>query len=239
MNCVIVDDEPLARTGLSNYVNEVKFLNLIDAVLDPLELIEVLEKEKVDLVFLDIQMPKMSGMDFLKTQRVDPLVIITTAFPSYALEGFEYDVVDYLLKPITFDRFFKAVSKARSLYKLKEAPVERIAEKELVDHFFIKSENKYEKIYFQDILFIEAMQNYVMFHTSNMKHMTLLSMKQVEKELEGKGFLRVHKSYIVAKAKISQIESNSIIIGSQSIPISRNYKESVMPEILGDKLWKR
>lgn len=234
MKCIIVDDEPLARAGLSNYARELDFLEVVGLAQDPLELISILDKKKVDLIFLDIQMPKLSGFDFLKMNKDVPLVIITTAFPSYAIEGFEHDVVDYLLKPITFDRFVKAVTKARNLHHLthqNEAAVE--------DYFFVKCEHKYEKILFSEILYIKGLQNYVSIVTSRQKFVAHLSLKNVEEELSNKGFIRLHKSYIVNTKKIKHVESSKVKIGDHFIPISRNYKESVLPLILGDKLWKR
>src|ERR1700743_552989 len=149
INCVIVDDEPLAREGLANYVREVDFLSLAGVCENPLELLPLIDKNTIDLVFLDIQMPKMNGIEFLKIMQKPPMVVITTAYPSYALEGFQLNVLDYLLKPITFERFFKAASKARDYYKLLTGDPAKQAEY----YFFIKCGNKYEKIFFEDILY--------------------------------------------------------------------------------------
>jgi len=155
MNCVIVDDEPLAREGIANYVREVDFLHLTQTCENPVELISLLEKHSVDLIFLDIQTPKMNGIDFLKIIQNPPLVIITTAFPSYALESFQLNVLDYLLKPITFDRFFKAVKKAKDYHQLiKQSMLSESLQKEETDYFFIKCGSKYEKIMLNEILYI-------------------------------------------------------------------------------------
>src|SRR3569833_1182280 len=166
MNCVIVDDEPLAREGLANYVREVDFLNLTGVCENPLELLPLFDKNIIDLVFLDIQMPKMNGIEFLKIMQKPPMVVITTAYPSYALDGFQLNVLDYLLKPITFERFFKAAAKARDYHKLLTANPAGSVE----DYFFIKCGGKFEKIFFDDILYIEGMQNYVTIYTAKGKY---------------------------------------------------------------------
>ena len=168
MNCVIVDDEPLAREGLANYVREVDFLRLTGTCEHPLELINKLDQQPVDLIFLDIQMPKMSGIDFLKIVQNPPMVIITTAYPSFALEGFQLNVLDYLLKPITFERFFKSAYKAKDYHRFLNQSAAISSQKAEIDsdYFFIKCGNKYEKIVYGDILFIEGMQNYVTIFTT-------------------------------------------------------------------------
>ena len=241
MNCVIIDDEPLAREGISNYVREVDFLHSVGIGNNPVDLIQLLDQQEVDLVFLDIQMPKMNGIDFLRMARNPPLVILTTAFPSYALEGYELDVVDYLLKPITFNRFLKAIHKARDLHQLLARP--SVGEPGPVvvptDYFFIKCDQKYEKIFFSDILFIQAMQNYVTIFTEKGKFMTLLSMKNMEENLDNRAFKRVHKSYIVATSRIDSIENNEILIRSFRIPVSRNYYSEVIDRIISERLWRQ
>lgn len=241
MNCAIIDDEPLAREGLSNYVREIDFLKLVGICENPIELTSLMHQHKVDLIFLDIQMPKMNGMEFLKITDEVPIVIITTAYPSYALESFQLDVMDYLLKPITFDRFFKAVKKARDYFQLKSTghSVSNPAHSEEPGYFFIKCENKYEKIFAQEILYIEGMQNYVQIVTEKGKYMTLLTLKDIEHNLENESFLRVHKSYIINISKINSIETHEICIRTHRIPISRNFRDQVMEKVLNNKLWKR
>ncbi|GAB3954317.1 LytTR family DNA-binding domain-containing protein [Spirosoma harenae] len=241
LNCVIVDDEPLAREGLSSYVREIDFLQLTSTCANPLELVNVLEKSSVDVIFLDIQMPKMSGIDFLKMVPKPPMVVITTAYPSFALEGFQLNVLDYLLKPITFERFFKSANKAREYHKLlNQSPVPSSPKSESGDeYFFVKCGNKYEKIFFEDILFVEGMQNYVTIFTNKGKYVTLLNMKSLEQNLDGHAFLRVHKSYMVSISKIEGIEGNEICIQNHRIPISRNYRDQVMHEVVTGKLWKK
>ncbi|GAB3900700.1 LytTR family DNA-binding domain-containing protein [Larkinella knui] len=239
MNCVIIDDEPLAREGIANYVREVDFLNLVQTCQNPVELLNLVSEHKIDLLFLDIQMPKMNGIDFLKTVQNSPIVIITTAFPSYALESFQLNVLDYLLKPITFDRFYKAVSKAKDYYQLITKAVSTGIETagQTDQYFFIKCDNKYEKIVFDDILYIQGMQNYVIIFTQKGKYVTLLYLKNLEQNLDSKSFIRVHKSYIVSIDKIDAIDGNEIMIKSHRIPISRNYREQIIQQVVKNKLW--
>jgi len=241
MNCVIIDDEPLAREGLASYVREVDFLNLTGTCENPLELIKLLDYHAVDLIFLDIQMPKMNGIDFLRIMQKPLMVIITTAYPSYALEGFQLNVLDYLLKPITFDRFFKSANKAKDYHRLLCNSAQPGAPKTETDegYFFIKCGNKYEKIYFDEILYVEGMQNYVTIFTTKAKYVTLLNLKSLEQNLDSKLFIRVHKSYIVSTGKIDGIEGNDIFIGQQRVPISRNYREQVIQQVVTNKLWDK
>jgi len=237
INCVIVDDEPLAREGMSNYVREVDFLRLAGVCENPLELTRLLDQQSVDLLFLDIQMPKMNGLDFLKTVPNPPIVIITTAYPTYAIEGFQLNVLDYLLKPITFDRFFKSVTKAKDYYHLitRGSPSAGAT----ADYFFIRCGSKYEKIFFNQILYVEGMQNYVTIYTRKGKYVTLLYLKNLEENLDSNAFIRVHKSYIVSIDKIEGIEGNEIFIQSYRVPISRNYREHVIQRVVANKLWDK
>jgi two-component system LytT family response regulator len=241
MNCVIIDDEPLAREGLASYVREVDFLHLSGTCENPLELIKLLDHQAIDLIFLDIQMPKMNGIDFLKIMQKPPMVIITTAYPSYALEGFQLNVLDYLLKPITFDRFFKSANKAKDYHRLLSNSAQPGVPKTEADegYCFIKCGNKYEKIYFEDILYVEGMQNYVTIFTTKGKYITLLNLKSLEQNLDNKLFIRVHKSYMVSTGKIDGIEGNDIFIHSHRIPISRNYREQVIQQVVANKLWDK
>ncbi|MCF0063233.1 LytTR family DNA-binding domain-containing protein [Dyadobacter chenwenxiniae] len=239
LNCLIVDDEPLAREGISNYVREIDFLTLKGTCENPVELMKVLGEHRVDLIFLDVQMPKMNGIDFLKIVQNPPMVILTTAYPSYALEGFQLNVLDYLLKPITFDRFFKAANKANDYHRLVTRSSDHEIQKPAsdADYFFIKSGSKYEKIHLDDILYIQGMQNYVVIYTRKSKYMTLLYLKNLEENLDSKSFIRVHKSYIVSVSKIEGIEGNELFIQSHRVPISRNYREQVIQQVVNKKLW--
>ncbi len=233
MNCLVIDDEPLARKGLLNYIDEMPFLSSQGTGTNAIDLTLLLESNDVDLVFLDIQMPKMNGIEYLKTVKNPPLTIITTAYPNYALESFEYDVIDYLLKPITFERFFQASKKAYDYMKLMKS-----AEKSK-DYFFIKCAGKYEKIVKEEILYIQGMQNYVTIVTEKGKFTTLMYIKDMAAQLGKPDFIRTHKSYLVAKSKVSQIAGSQIKIGEFTIPISRHYREEVLSEVVGDDLWKR
>lgn len=239
MDCVIVDDEPLAREGLTNYVKEIDFLNLSGVCANPVELISLLNQQAIDLVFLDIQMPKMTGIDFLKIFEKPPLVIITTAYPEFALEGFQLNVLDYLLKPVTFERFVKSVNKAHEQHFLiNRASADHQATSDS-RYVFVKCGNKYEKIYVDEILFIEGLQNYVTIHTGKSKYVTLLNLKKLEQELDAKAFIRVHKSFLVPVRKIDAIEGNEIFIQSHRIPISRSHRDYILNIIFQDKLWKK
>ena len=236
IRCCVIDDEPLARECLINYINEIDFLQLAGEGSNPMELDKILATKTVDLIFLDIQMPLMNGIDYLRSNPSLPPIIFTTAYPSYALEGYELDVLDYLLKPITLDRFYQAAIKAREyLSLLKQEQPASPAD----DHFFVKCDSKYEKILFREVLFIQAQQNYVTIHTTSGKFMTLLNLKSVYENLDEREFIKVHKSFIVAKKQVQRIENNEVIIGEHRIPISRTNREAVMQQLIGEKLWKR
>ena len=257
INCIIIDDEPLAREGLASYVREIDFLRLVDTCENPIELITLMNQHPIDLIFLDIQMPKMNGLDFLKAVQQPPLVVITTAYPTYALEGFQLNVLDYLLKPITFDRFFKSVKKASDYYHLVNRPNDPTGKSNpagkadpaskdqaakpdpAADYFFIRCGSKYEKIHFDQILYIEGMQNYITIYTLKGKFVTLLSLKNLEENLDSRAFIRVHKSYIVSIDKIEGIEAGEIFIQSHRIPMSRNYREQVLRQVVANKVISR
>lgn len=241
INCVIVDDEPLAREGMASYVEEVDFLQLVGNCVNPIELGQLLDEVTVDLVFLDIQMPKMNGIDFLRVLQKPPMVIITTAFPGYAIEGFQLNVMDYLLKPITFDRFYKAARKAGDYHALT-IKAEGMTDNNLTgseDFFFIKCGNKYEKIQFADILYVQGLQNYVTIYTTKGKFLTLLHMKTLEENFDNRSFVRVHKSYIVSIPQISSIDGNELIVSNHRIPIGRNYRDQLIQQVVNKNLWSK
>jgi DNA-binding LytR/AlgR family response regulator len=238
MRCVIIDDEPIARQGLKEYIQDVDFLQLAAEFDNPLKAADVLMSEKIDLLFLDIQMPRMTGMEFLKTLAHPPLVIFTTAYPQYAVEGFEQNAIDYLLKPFSFERFWKAVLKARSIQETVAQPAAVIQPAE-PDYFFIKSDNKLIKIAYDEILYVEALQNYVAVHTADKKYITYLTFRSIEEHLPAPRFIRTHKSYIVAAGKVESIEGNDIKIGNHHIPISRTERETVLQQLLQNRLLKR
>ena len=239
IKCIIIDDEPLARKGLREYISDVDFLELVGEYENPLKATDALSSGNIQLMFLDIQMPKITGLEFMKSLQVPLPVIFTTAFPQYALDGFELNALDYLVKPISFDRFLKAALKAKEYYEVRQKNETGKTVAESNDHFFIKADNKLVKIFFGDILFIEALQNYVVVHTHEKKHITYLTFKSVEEYLPTGQFIKVHKSFIVAAPKIDSIDGNEIRIGSHHIPISRNLKDDVMEKLLKGKFLKR
>lgn len=239
LKCVTIDDEPLARECIANYISDIDFLELTASGRNPIELIRILGEQAVDLLFLDIQMPVMNGIEFLEMQQKLPMVIITTAYPNYALEGYQLDILDYLVKPITFSRFLKATTKAKDYHQLLNNSTTRNPVISEPDYFFVKCDYKYEKICFNDILYIEAMQNYVTIYTEKGKYITLLYLKNVEEKLDKQPFIRVHKSYIVSIPKIEAIENNEIIIRSARIPVSRNYYDQVLEKVVNERLWRK
>src|SRR5205809_926603 len=239
INCVIIDDEPLARKGLREYIADVDFLHLAGEYDNPLKATELISRGEAQLLFLDIQMPKITGLDFMKTLQRSVPVIFTTAFPQFALDGFELNALDYLVKPISFDRFLKAALKAKEYYEVREKnDAFKTSSISTGDYFFIKADNKLVKVSFNDILFIEALQNYVVIHTQEKKLITYLTFKSVEEYLPSQ-FIKVRKSFIVSATKLDSIEGNDIRIGQHHIPISRNLKEEVMEKLLKGKFLKR
>lgn len=239
IKCIITDDEPFARKGLQGYVEKIDFLELKGVCENVLELNTLLKQGPADLLFLDIEMPYITGIDFLKNASnvpgisIPPRVIFTTAYEKYALQGFELEVLDYLLKPISFERFLKAANKAFDYFHQQRSfPAEP-------DYIFVKAENKLEKIHFADILFVEALENYVAIYTREKKIITHLTLKMVLEKLPGGGFIQPHKSYLVAIGKINSIEGNILHVLQYQVPISKYQKEEVMEKIVNSKLLKR
>ncbi len=238
IQCMIIDDEPLARKGLGEYIADIDFLQLNSEYDSALRAMDTLNSGVIQLLFLDIQMPKMNGIELLRSLQHPPLVVLTTAYPQYALEGYELDVLDYLVKPISFPRFVKAAMKAKEYIGSRKLGIASPATSP-DDHFFIKTDGALVKIFHTDILFAEATQNYVTIHAKDKKYITHLTFKSIEENLPATGFLKVHKSYIVNLARIDGIGSEGIKIGAHTIPISRANKEEIMELILKGKLLKR
>jgi DNA-binding LytR/AlgR family response regulator len=237
ITCIITDDEPMARKGLQGYVEKIDFLKLEGVFEDAMSLNTYLHNHKVDLLLLDIEMPYLSGLDLLQSLSQPPKVIFTTAYEQYALKGYELDVVDYLLKPISFNRFLKAVNKVQQLIGSPYSPGPLApALGPSPEHLFIKTDNKLEKVMLGEILYVEAMENYVAIHTSSGKLITHATLKSVIEALPPTLFMQVHKSYVVQLSKITHLEAGSIGIGKASIPISRTLKEGVMETIVKNKL---
>ena len=233
LTCLIVDDEELARTLLENYISRLPYFKLAGKCSNPIEALQLLQHQSVDLIFLDIQMPEMIGTDFLKSLSHKPMVVFTTAYKEYALEGYELDIVDYLLKPFPFERFLKAVNKASDLWKLKNKgesasilPSEESAAEK--NYILVKSEHKVHRIYYHDIQYIQSMREYVAYYTSKGRILSLGSLKKLEVDLPQSQFLRIHKSYIISKAKASTLEGNMVHIGKEKIPIGASYREEVL-----------
>ncbi|MCZ8330642.1 MAG: LytTR family DNA-binding domain-containing protein [Flavobacterium sp.] len=227
---IIVDDEPLSREGLIRYIEQIDFLELIETFDNPLKVIPFLATSKIDLILLDIQMPYLNGFDFLKNLKNPPLVIFHTAYPSYALESYQLDVIDYLVKPVLFDRFQKAISKAYDYHLLKNINNE-ITTSKAVDFVFVKSEGRLEKILFEDILYLEAMQNYTVVYHKNAKTIVLQLIKHFEELLPSEIFVRIHKSYIISIAKVDAIEGNMVIIGNKKIPFNKQIKDELFKKL--------
>lgn len=239
LQTIIIDDEPLARKGLKEYIADVDFLQLAGEFDSPLKAMDVLSRGEVQLLLLDIQMPKITGLDFLKSFQQSVPVIFTTAYPQYALDGFELNALDYLVKPISFDRFLKAAFKAKEYYELRQQNKQMQTEATEQKDFFIKADNQLVRIAFDELLFVEALQNYVCIHTASKKYISYLTMRSVEEYLPAAQFIKTHKSFIVNAAKIEAIEGNEIRIGAHRIPISRSEKEEVMEQLLKNKFLKR
>lgn len=226
LRCLIVEDEPLARNLLVEYVKKVTYLELIEATSNPLHALEVLRNHPIDLMFLDIQMPEITGITLLKTLQKKPLVILTTAYSEYALESYDLDVVDYLLKPITFDRFLKAVDKASLRLSPPAAPPESSAAEKESSFVFIKDGTKLVKINYDDILFVEGLKDYVTIVTKTQKIVSLQRLKSLEAQLPTDKFIRIHHSYIIAIKAVDTIHKGEVQIGSHMIPISDSYRKA-------------
>jgi DNA-binding LytR/AlgR family response regulator len=233
IKCIITDDEPFARKGLQGYVTQIDFLELRGVCENAIELNSLLKKEPVDLLFLDIEMPYLTGIEFLKQLPLPPRVIFTTAYEKYALQGFELEVLDYLLKPISLDRFLKAANKAFDYFRQQQSPAAT------EDYIFVKADNRLEKIAFAEILFAEALENYVAIYTREKKIITHLTLKMLQEKLPATAFIQPHKSYLVAMDKINSIEGNILHITQFQVPISKYQKEEIMEKIVNSKLLKR
>lgn len=224
IRCLIVEDEPLAAEILQDYIQDVPGLKLAGVCQDALYAMDFLKREPVDVLFLDIHLPKLKGLDFLKTLAQPPQVILTTAYHEYALEGYELNVVDYLLKPIEFNRFLKAIQK---LKKNQSTEAVDIAQSERPYHFF-NVNKKRVKIYFDEILYIESLKEYVRIFTAEDSIVTKFQLGEIERFLSDENLLRIHRSFIVAKDKIKAYTATEIEVGETSLPIGRSYREEVM-----------
>jgi DNA-binding LytR/AlgR family response regulator len=236
LKCIIIEDEPVARKVLQEFIEEIDYLELKGYAENPLKAMPLLEGNDIDFIFLDINMPKLNGIDFLKSYKTNARIIITTAYPLYAVEAYGLDVLDYLVKPVSFERFLKACNKVKDLSELKSTSPNIVKSN---DHFFIKCENQIEKVFYNDLLYAEAMMNYVMLHTTAKKMMVYITMKGLEEQLPVENFIKVHKSFIVNIGKIKSIEGNILHVGNEKIAISQNLREKVINQIIQDKMIRR
>lgn len=220
IRCCIVDDEPLARDGIAGYIEKLSYLKLVGSFSSALDLLQQLDELKPDLLFLDIEMPHLTGLEFVKSLSNPPKVIFTTAYDQYALAGFELDVLDYLMKPISFERFLKATEKAKS--QLQTAR----------ESFFVKTDKSLKKVKFDEILYLESMQNYVILHLPDEKVITHNTLKALIEELPNHQFTQIHKQYVINNSHVSAIEGNQVAVGSGTLPISRTYREAALERLL-------
>ena len=235
IRCIAVDDEPWALALVADYIKKIPFLELVFKSNAAIEALEFLQHVEVDLLFLDIQMPEITGMQFMRIAQKKTPVIMTTAYSEFALEGYEHNVIDYLLKPISFDRFYKAAEKARQMITGYQKTIESInIQPETINNFmFIKADSKLVRVSYEDILYIEGLKDYLSVVTKEEKLITLQSLKNMDEILPGSNFIRVHKSYIVAMNKIDTLEKNRIFIGEAVIPIGETYKEGFLKRVSG------
>ena len=226
-SCVIVEDEPLSAEILTDYIKQVPFLELKSVCVDAIYAMEVLQKEKIDLLFLDIHLPRIKGLEFLASLRNPPPVIVVSAYKEYALEGFELNVIDYLLKPVRFSRFLKAVNKLHQQPSVPLLPVAMAPPGERT-HFFFSVGKKKVKVFLDEILYIESLREYVRITTKEKNILTKFQLSRIEELLSQNNFLRIHRSFIVAKDKINAFTTADVEINNKQIPIGRSYKELVL-----------
>jgi len=234
IKCMIVDDEPLAQKGLMEYIKDIPSLALVAVCDNAAQALHYISNKQAELIFLDIEMPGITGIDLVKSLSQKPAIIFTTAYPQYALQGYELDVVDYLVKPIPFERFLKAVNKAADFIKAKTSA----ATAQDQGYFFVKVNYTLEKILHSDVLYIEALQNYIAIHLADRKIVSYMTISNMMKQLPSSQFMRIHKSYIAALNKIDSINGNKVMIQSSELPVSRTIKESLL-QAIGNKLIKR
>jgi len=228
ITCAITDDEPIARKGLQDYVSQIGYLSLEGVFDSAVGLNTFLSGHPIDLLFLDIEMPYLSGIELVQSLVRPPKVVFTTAYERYAVKGFELEIADYLLKPISFDRFLKAVNKVQALLEKEGAPEEAA--------LFVKTDTKYERLLLEDIVYLEAMENYVAIHTGKGRILTHGTLRALLDKLPADRFLQVHKSFVVNTRKITHVEGNTLGVGPASIPIGRTLKDSVMEAVLRNRL---
>lgn len=240
INCIAIDDEPLALDKIRAYIKRIGYLTLLESFDNAIDALEFIKSHKVDLIFLDIQMDELSGIQMLEALHIKPRVILTTAYDEYALKGYELDVCDYLLKPISFQRFLQACEKAYDqIYPTKKADIsvpDPNSTEASKGYFFVKNGNITQKINFEDILFVEGVKDYLRIWTTKEKVMTLLSFKKLADALPSSGFIRIHKSYLISIDKIESIERNRVIIAGEHLPVGETFKREFFETIEERKL---
>lgn len=228
ISCMIIEDEPLAAEILTDYINQTPFLELKSTCSDALYALEVLQAQRIDLLFLDIHLPKLKGLDFIRTLKSPPRIILTTAYREYALDGYELNVVDYLLKPIHFNRFLMAVNKVKE-HTIPEPPVQNVATVATERaHLLINVNKKRIRIYFDEILYIESRKEYINIVTATSSYLTKYQISEIEAMLDKRKFIRIHRSFVVAREKLNAFSAAEVEINGEVIPIGRSYKELVL-----------
>lgn len=233
MKTLIVDDEALARKLLTDYVSKVPELELVGQCEDAIEASAFMKKQEVDLLLLDIEMPGLTGVELLKSLQTQPITIFTTAYEQYALKGYELNVIDYLLKPIPFERFFAAINKALEYHKLQARPSQTEVQK---DYFFVKADYKIQKIAYGDILFVEGMREYVRIHTTSRRITVRQSMNKLETSLPA-NFIRIHRSHIINLDNLESISPHGVTVAGQELPVSKSYRDALQARIEEDQLF--
>jgi DNA-binding LytR/AlgR family response regulator len=239
MKCIIVDDEPLAREGMELNVKEVPFLDCLGSFSSALDANDFLHENEVDLIFLDIQMPGITGLDFIRILKDRPLCILTTAYPEFALESYELDVLDYLVKPIRLERFLKAVNKAKEAFELKNKPDAPVQNSKEDDFIYLKSDRKIMRVYIRDIRFISGMKDYVMVHTKEDRIMTAMNLKTIFEQLPQHIFARVSKSHLINVQYLESMDGDEITMGKDRIPLGKTYRDDFMNRFIKNNLIER
>ncbi len=235
IKCMIVDDEPLAIEILENYILRLEKWEIVGKCRSAMEAFQLLQRKEIDVMFLDISMPKLSGMDFIKGLSNPPLVVFTTAYREYAVESYEFNALDYLVKPISFERFWKAITKVQQQYALLNSSEE--IQEDNPAYLLLKSDRKTYKIPFEQILYIESMTEYITVHTEKESLISYQPISHIEKLLDVEKFLRIHRSFIIAIDKVSAFSANFVLIGSKELPISRSYKMQVSTKLNGKAIY--
>jgi len=235
LNCIIVDDEPLAIEGIELYLNDYSLFNLVGTFSNAIEANTFMQTNQVDVLFLDIEMPKLSGLDFLKTLKSNPYVILTTAYPQFALDAFELNVIDYLVKPIGPDRFMKAVNKLNDIYLNPTSDITEFAP----EYIYIKADRKYVKLFYKDIKYVKGLKDYVIIYTTGERVITAINIKTIYNELPKNIFCRTSKSYIININFIQSVNADTIMLDQEELPLGKTYKDDFLNEHVKNKLIQR